>query len=172
MERRVFLGIVGLLATLLAGGLSVGTAHAAPHRYAMVVRVLGNTAFDLAHVGADQAAKQIGDTQIIFVGPTTELAEGQVEIINSLIAQHVDAIMITANDATALVPALKRAMAAGIPVISFDQSLNSAGRIMHMAAANNQIIAEGPVKIAKKLIGSGEVAIISGEADSTSQNAW
>lgn len=172
MKRRSFLAMAGALASAIALGAAASPASAATHRYAMVVRVLGNTAFDLAHMGAEEAAKQIGDTEIIFVGPTTESAEGQIQIINSLIAQHVDAIMITANDATALVPALKRAMAAGIPVISFDQSLDPAGRIVHIAAANDQIIAEGPMKIAKNLIGSGEVGIISGEANSTSQNAW
>jgi rhamnose transport system substrate-binding protein len=173
MRRRGFLAAVAMVAaTMFMSAAFAPPAEAAARRYAMVVRVLGNTAFDLAHMGAEEAAKQLGDVEIIFVGPTTESAEGQIEIINSLIAQHVDAIMITANDATALVPALKRAMAAGIPVISWDQALDPAGRVMHLAAANDQIIAEGPLKIAKRLVGTGEVAIISGEANSTSQNAW
>ena len=62
-------------------------------------------------------------------GPTDPTAEGQIEVINSLIAQGVDAIAISANDPDALVPALKRAMDRGITVISWD-SANSSKKIM------------------------------------------
>ena len=163
----------GLIALSILGLTTLaGTVHAQDKRYALVVRTLGNTAFDLADIGAQEAAKELGDTEVIFVGPTDGSAEGQIQIINSLIAQRVDAIMISANDATALVPSLKRAMSSGIPVISFDQGLATEGRIMHLAASNGEIIAKGPLDIALRLVGEGEVGIVSGAANSTAQNAW
>ena len=39
----------------------------------------------------------------IRAGPTSTTAEGQIEVINSLIAQQVDAIAVSANDTDALV---------------------------------------------------------------------
>ena len=39
----------------------------------------------------------------------------QIEVINSLIAQNVNAIAVSANDTDALVPALKKAMSAASP---------------------------------------------------------
>ena len=36
-------------------------------------------------------------------GPATPTAEGQLETLNSLIAQHLDAIAVSANDPDALV---------------------------------------------------------------------
>ncbi len=45
---------------------------------------------------------------MIYTGPTTASAEGQIEIINSLIAQNVNAIAISANDADALVRPSRR----------------------------------------------------------------
>jgi hypothetical protein len=47
---------------------------------------------------------ELGDVEIIYTGPTDTTAEGQIEVINSLIAQGVDAIAISANDPDALVP--------------------------------------------------------------------
>ena len=54
----------------------------------------------------DEAAKEL-DAEVIFIGPTTPTAEGQIETLNSLIAQRVDAIAISANDPDALVPTLQ-----------------------------------------------------------------
>ena len=47
--------------------------------------------------------------EVIFTGPTTPTAEGQIEVLNALIAQRVDAIAVSANDPDALVPTLKKA---------------------------------------------------------------
>ncbi len=161
------LGIV--LAVLNVGQIS--HAQAKP-RYAMLVRVLGNTAFELARVGAQEAADELG-VELIFTGPTENTAEGQIQLINSLIAQRVDAIMISANDATALTPALQRAAQRGITVVSWDQDLDPAARRLHIAASTNELIALGPLKIINDLIGGqGEVGVISGPANSTTQNEW
>ena len=141
-------------------------------RYAMLVRVLGNTAFELARVGAKEAAKELG-VELIFTGPTENTAEGQVALINSLIAQHVDAIMLTANDETALTPSLNRAAQRGIKVVTWDQDTEFAARSLSIAAATNAQIALGPAKIALRIAdGSGDVGIISGPASSTTQNDW
>lgn len=171
MNTRNFVGRLltsGVAALVLLAATQAATA--AP-RYAMLVRVLGNTAFELAHIGAEEAAKELG-IDLIYTGPTENSAEGQIAQIDSLIAQHVDAIMITANDQTALLPALQRAQQRGIKVVSWDQDLNAEGRSLFVAESSNHLIALGPLKIAKNLIGTGEIGVISGAADSTTQNDW
>ena len=97
-------------------------------KIALVVKSLGNGFFDAANKGAQEAAKELGDVEIIYTGPTKATAEGQIEVINSLIAQKVNAIAISANDADALVPALKKAMERGITVISWDSGVAPEGR--------------------------------------------
>ena len=59
---------------------------------------------------------------MIFTGPTTPTAEGQIEVLNALISQRVDAIAVSANDPDALVPTLSKAMQRGIKVISYDSA--------------------------------------------------
>jgi rhamnose transport system substrate-binding protein len=171
------LKIKKILLAATAVGLLLGVAGCEKKhektRIAMVVKNLGNGFFDAAHQGADEAAKQIGNVEVIYTGPTTPSAEGQIEIINSLISQKVDAIVISANDPNALVPIAKKAMARGIKVISFDSGLAPEGRQMQLDPSNAELIGEKQVRMAAGEIGNaGEIAILSASAQATNQNIW
>jgi rhamnose transport system substrate-binding protein len=170
----VAVAAVGALATLAACS-DKKPEQTGPQktRIAMVVKSLGNGFFDAAHTGADEAAKQIGGVEVIYTGPTTPSAEGQIEIINSLISQKVDAIVISANDPNALVPITKKAMQRGIKVISFDSGVAQEGRQMQLNPSNAQLIGEKQIQMAANEIGgAGEIAILSASAQATNQNTW
>lgn len=155
--------------------LSLGLAgpSAAADKIALVVKSLGNGFFDAAHQGAQEAAKELKDVEIVYTGPAKPTAEGQIEILNSLIAQNVKAIVISANDPDALVPVTKKAMARGIKVISFDSAVRKDGRLMHLAPSNNVLIGEKLVKMAEQVAGkTGEIAVLSATAQATNQNTW
>ena len=120
-----------------------------------------------------EAAKELGDVEVIYTGPTTATAEGQIEIINSLIAQKVNAIAISANDPDALVPALKKAMERGITVISWDSGVAPEGRQMHLNPSDTNLIGETIIKLAADYLPEGgDVAILSASSTATNQNAW
>lgn len=162
------------LTTALAGILVASAAQAADVKIALVVKSLGNGFFDAAHKGADEAAKQIGNVEIIYTGPTTTTAEAQIDVINSLISQKVDAIAVSANDKDALVPALKKAMQRGIKVISWDSGVAPAGRMLHLNPSSNELIGNMCLKLAADALpgGKGDVAILSATATATNQNTW
>jgi len=158
---------------VLAGASGCAEKKPEKTRIAMVVKNLGNGFFDAAHAGADEAAKQLGNVEVIYTGPTTPSAEGQIEIINSLISQKVDAIVISANDPNALVPIAKKAMARGIKVVSFDSGLAQEGRQMQLNPSNAALIGEKQIQMAADEIGgAGEIAILSASAQATNQNIW
>jgi rhamnose transport system substrate-binding protein len=160
------------LTTALAVGFIAAPASAA-ERIALVVKSLGNGFFDAAAKGAEEAAKELGDIEVIYTGPTSATAEGQIEIINSLIAQQVDAIAISANDPDALVPALKKAMERGIKVISWDSGVAAEGRMMHLNPSDTGLIGETIIKLAADYLPEGgDVAILSASSTATNQNAW
>ena len=161
-------------AVMLAACLSAGTAAAEDkYRVAMVVKNLGNGFFDAAHQGGEEAAKQLGDVELIYTGPTKPTAEGQVEIINSLIAQKVNAIVISANDPDALIPVCKKAAQRGITVLSFDSGVAKAGRVFQINPSNPELIGLKQLQMAAKTIGGkGEIAILSATAQATNQNTW
>ena len=147
--------------------------NAADTRIALVVKSLGNGFFDAAAKGAEQAAAELGGIEIIYTGPTSATAEGQIEIINALIAQQVDAIAISANDPDALVPALKKAMDRGIAVISWDSGVAAEGRQMHLNPSDTALIGETIFKLAADYLpDGGQVAILSASSTAANQNSW
>ncbi|KHT64422.1 ABC transporter substrate-binding protein [Photobacterium gaetbulicola] len=157
--------------------LATGIAQAAEIRVGLVVKSLGNGFFEAAHEGAKEAAAELGDVSIIYTGPVTPTAEGQIEIINSLIAQRVDAIAISANDTDALVPVLRRAQQRGIKVVSFDSGVAPAGRAVHLNPSSNELIGQMNVELAEvalQVTGSkkGDIAVLSATPTATNQNIW
>lgn len=151
----------------------MATPAMAADKIALVVKALGIGFFDATHQGALEAAKELGDVEIIYTGPAKATAEGQIEIINSLIAQNVKAIVISANDPDALVPVTKKAMQRGIKVMSFDSGIRKDGRALHLAPSNNALIGEKLVKMSEQVVGkTGEIAVLSATAQATNQNTW
>lgn len=172
MQRRTFNKLaVGV--TLIASLMGTSAMAQDKMRIALVVKALGIGFFEAANKGAEEAAKELGDVEIIYTGPTDTTAEGQIEVINSLIAQGVDAIAISANDPDAVAPALKKAMERGITVISWDSGVAQDGRQMHLNPSSSALIGNMIIKLAAdNLPDGGDVAILSATATSTNQNTW
>lgn len=172
MSVRSILVAAASAALLVACGKS-GPEGPARTRVGIVAKSLGNGFFDAVHRGADEAGRELG-AEVIFVGPTTPTAEGQIETLNSLIAQRVDAIAVSANDPDALVPTLRKALDRGIKVVSYDSAVAAAGRNAHLAPSSDQLIGETVVALAAELApqGAGKIAVVSATPTSTNQNSW
>ncbi len=175
-DRRQFLktlstGLVaGAASTALSGPVF---AQQKKLRIAMVVKVLGISYFDVTRDGGQLAANDLGDVELTYTGPTAATVEQQIAVLDTLIAQKVDAIVISANDQAALVPTTKKAMQRGITVVSFDSGIVPEGRVMHVNAPHDDLIGANDVRmISKTLGGEGEVAILSATSQATNQNIW
>ena len=165
--------LLKVLAATTAVAVLLASPAFAQTRIALVVKSLGNGFFDAANKGAQEAATELGDIEVIYTGPTAATAEAQIEVVNSLIAQQVDAIAISANDPDALVPALQRAMQRGIKVISFDSGVAPEGRQIHLNPSDTNLIGETIIKLAADYLpDGGDVAILSAASTATNQNAW
>ena len=169
ISRRLF-GGTAMTALILAGSMAQAQDDV---RIALVVKALGIGFFEAAAEGAQEAAEELGNVEVIYTGPTDTTAEGQIEVINALIAQQVDAIAVSANDTDALVPALKRAMDRGITVISWDSGVAAEGRELHLNPSSNPLIGNMIIKLAADhLPDGGDVAVLSASATATNQNTW
>jgi rhamnose transport system substrate-binding protein len=148
-------------------------APAANMTFVLVPKNLGNPYFDTANKGAQDAAKELGVT-VLYQGPSTADAPQQIQLINSLIAQKVSGLAISADDSDALVPTGKDAMAAGIPVVSFDSAIGKDGRVLHINQAVTQDIGAVEIKMALDETGpdGGKIAILSATSTAPNQNAW
>jgi rhamnose transport system substrate-binding protein len=173
LNRRLVLQWMGGVAAVAGVGPVTPVLAADRLRIAMVVKALGIGFFDACRDGGQEAAKELGNVDLIYTGPTKTTAEEQIAVIDALIAQKVDAIAISANDPNALVPVCKKAMSRGIKVISFDSGVAPEGRIMHLNPSNNALIGSKCVQMMAKTIKSeGEFAILSATAQATNQNIW
>lgn len=150
------------------------TAPAAASKvYVLVPKNLGNPYFDTANKGAQAAAKELGVT-VNYQGSATADATQEIQLLNSLIAQKVSGLAVSANDSDALMPVGKAAMAAGIPVVSWDAAIAPGGRTVHINQAEAQGIADVQIKMALDLTGpdGGKIAILSAAATAPNQNQW
>lgn len=146
---------------------------AGPLTFVLVPKNLGNPYFDTANVGAQEAAGELGVT-VLYQGSAAADATQQIQLINSLIAQRVSGLAISANDEDALVPTGREAMDAGIPVVSWDSAIGRDGRVLHINQAVLQDIGEIQIQMASDLAGpdGGQIAILSATSTAPNQNAW
>ncbi len=110
--------------------------------------------------GAMAAGKELG-VDVLWNGPSAETEYSrQIQIVDSMVARHVDGIAIAAAERKALVQAVERATGAGIPVTVFDSGLDSE-KYMTFVATNN---VEGGKMAARELArligGEGNVALL------------
>ncbi|MCL2410199.1 MAG: rhamnose ABC transporter substrate-binding protein [Treponema sp.] len=140
--------------------------------HAMIAKSTGNPYMDRMLSGFEDAITAQGGIAITRA-PALPTAEGQIQIIDQLIAQRVASIGIAANDFDALEPALARAMNQGIKVYSLDSAVNPASRNVHVNQADTQAIGRTLIEAVYYLTGgAGEFAILSATSTASNQNAW
>ncbi|WP_116142067.1 rhamnose ABC transporter substrate-binding protein [Trinickia diaoshuihuensis] len=158
--------LFGLASTAGAAGIKDGL------KVAFVPKQINNPYEVTADNGGLAAIKEFkGDGKV--VGPSDAGASSQVQYINTLTTQHVDAIVIAANDPNAVVPYLKRAMERGIKVVTFDSDTAPAGRQVFVNQTNAENIGRAQIQLTAGMIGNeGEFAILSATPNATNQNTW
>jgi len=138
------------------------------YTFAMVTHETpGDTFWDRIRAGAEQAAKDTGSTLKYSADPD---AAKQAVLIQNAIDSKVDGIATTLVTPDALIPTVKKAVAAGIPVDSFNSGLDyfqQAGALTHFSSderlagqeAGKRMKAAGATKILCTIQQAGSVAL-------------
>jgi len=133
---------------------------------------LGNPYFDVTARGGEAAVKDFGG-KFDQVGPQEATPDGQVQYINTAAQQGINALVVSANDPTAICDALDQARDAGTKIVTFDSDTDPECRDVYISQATSEGIAKAQVDMMAEQIGdAGEVAILSATANATNQNAW
>jgi rhamnose transport system substrate-binding protein len=141
-------------------------------KIAFLPKQVNNPYFTVSDNGGKKAVEELKG-EFKRVGPSEATASSQVSYINTLISQRQDAIVISANDPNAVVPALKKAKAQGINVVSYDSDTAPAGRDVFINQARAEDIGRSQVQLLAKQIGKqGQIAILSATPNATNQNTW
>jgi len=138
---------------------------------ATVVKVDGIAWFDRMRVGVEQFGKDQGhDTWMI--GPSQADAAAQVQLVESLIAQGVDAICIVPFSVEAVEPVLQKARNQGIVVISHEAS-NLQNMDYDIEAFDNHAYGAKLMEVlGRQMGGEGKYVATVGSLTSQSQNEW
>jgi ribose transport system substrate-binding protein len=125
-----------------------------------------------AHAGAVKAAREEGNVDIIWNGPATESDfSGQLQIVENMINQHVDAIALAPIDRRALANAVDRAAAVGIPVIIWDSPVAPNSFVAQIATDNYAAGQLGAERMGAILNGKGKIVEVAAQPGSASSTA-
>lgn len=120
--------------------MSVGCFSSASKkiRIAVIPKGTSHEFWKSVHYGAEQAAEELGDVEIIWRGPVVESDTGsQIEVVKSMITMQVDGIVLAPNQKGGLVDAVDEAIAEEIPVVIFDSGLDPGPEIVSYIATDN-----------------------------------
>jgi ribose transport system substrate-binding protein len=165
--RREVLGTLAVGAPALAlssscGGRDEGGgAGARKYRFAVMPKALDLPVFSYAKVGAERAAKQLGNVETMWRAPETADALKQKEILESFITQGVDGIAISCINGDLVTETINKAMDQGIPVVCWDSDAPKSKRICFWGVddfKSGGIMAD---EAAKLVNGQGKVAMIT-----------
>jgi ribose transport system substrate-binding protein len=130
-------------------------------RFAIIPKALHIPVFDYARTGAERAAKSIGGIEVIWRGPESTDEIRQKEILESFIAQRVDGIAVSCLNGDLLTDAIDRAVASGIPVVTWDSDAPKSKRLAFYGVNDVEGGRALGAGLAKLLGGRGRVAIIT-----------
>jgi simple sugar transport system substrate-binding protein len=183
MKINMKSGLTGAVVVTLFAGLAACSSGGAPsnapaasgggggdsgYTFAMITHETpGDTFWDRIKAGANQAAKDTGSTLKYSSDP---VASNQATLIQNAIDSKVDGIATTLVTPEALIPTVKKAVAAGIPVDSFNSGTDfyqQAGSLVHFASderlggqgAGKRAAADGATKILCTIQQTGSVAL-------------
>jgi simple sugar transport system substrate-binding protein len=162
------------MACLLATGsaLAVGApASAQDKSIATVVKIAGIQWFNRMEEGVKQYAADTG-INAFQVGPAQADPQQQAALLEDMIAQGVSAIAVVPMSPEAIEPVLKRAMDAGIVVISHEAASQQNVNYDIEAFKNEDFGANLMEQMATCMGGEGEYAVFVGSLTSQTHNQW
>jgi ribose transport system substrate-binding protein len=107
------------------------------------------------------AAGRDFNLEVLWNGPAQETEYSrQIQIVDSMVAQHVDGLAVAAAERQALAGSVERAIAAGIPVTIFDSGLDITDYMTYVATDNYAAGQMGARKLAELLHSRGQVAMM------------
>lgn len=156
MSRTVLVSMALILSLALAAPALAATKVT----MGLAISTLNNPFFVELKEGAEAAARKLG-VDLVVVDAQND-ANRQLASIENLIQKRVSVILVNPTDSAAVVPAIRAANKAGIPVITVDRGASGGEVATHIASDNvagGRMAAEYVVKL---LGGKGRVVELEG----------
>lgn len=134
------------------------------YKIGVVLMSLNSDYWKTHMAGSKKAAEDLG-IKVEVLGPTEEtLYEDQVKMVEDLISSDVDGLVVAPSLPEAMLPALEKAEAAGIPVALADANVNEFdSRITFIGTENYDAASQGGEFISDQLDDGDKVLIVRGQ---------
>jgi len=147
--------------------LSIQAQPKKSYTLGLVAKSQGNPVFQAARVGAEQAAKDLGQKYSVTIKvdwrtPNEEDAQKQAEAIEQLVLAGADGIAVSCSDANKLTDAINSAVKNGVPVATFDSDAPASKRFVTFGVDDVKCGEQVMDELAKIMGGTGVVAILAG----------
>ncbi|MGA2893972.1 MAG: sugar ABC transporter substrate-binding protein [Xanthobacteraceae bacterium] len=152
--------VTGLAAAVAV--LAAGAGFAANETIAVFTKNLTNPYFQAVRVGAEAAAKTLGVKIDQYIPTKPDSIPEQLSQVEDVIVKKPDAIVFIPVDYKALVPAVEKINAAGIPVVNITDR-SAGGEFVSFVGANDYGIGLATATdLLKAMGGKGNVIILEG----------
>jgi len=140
-------------------------AQAAGGEIAVIVKTANSNYWQNVQKGATAAMADAKGYTMTFQGPAAESAiADEVNMVENAVNRHVAGIVLAPSDPDALVPAMKKAWEAHIPVVLIDSTVSDAGKQYYQSFLSTDNVKAGEL-CAKAMIDrvgqTGKVAVMS-----------
>ena len=140
-------------------------AQAAGGEIAVIVKTVNSNYWQNVQKGATAAMANAKGYTMTFQGPAAESAiADEVNMVENAVNRHVAGIVLAPSDPDALVPAMKKAWEAHIPVVLIDSTVSDAGKQYYQSFLSTDNAKAGEL-CAKAMIDrvgqTGKVAVMS-----------
>lgn len=150
--------------------LCLSSVAFAKYKIAFVPKLIGIPYFNAMEEGGKKAAADL-DVEFIYTGPVTADVAKQIEIVDNLITQGVNAIAVAPNDPAAIAPVLRKAKEKGIVVMTSDTDGDFRDLFVNQAL-QDEIGYTTMDELAKAMGEEGEFAIVSCGPTAWNLNTW
>jgi ribose transport system substrate-binding protein len=134
---------------------------------AWIPKALNNPVFEIGRDGAFKKAEELTaetgtEVTVEYVGSVASDATEQARVVEDVIARGVDAIGISCNDPTACEDPINKAVAAGIPVMTWDSDSPESDRFTYLGVDNYQGGRAAAELLVRFMGEEGKVALLTG----------
>jgi ribose transport system substrate-binding protein len=152
--------VISVTAVLTA--LFSNTAFANSETIAVFTKNLTNPYFQAIRVGTETAAKTLGVKVIQYIPTKPDSIPEQLSQVEDVIVKKPDAIVFIPVDYKALVPAVEKINAAGIPVLNLAERSAGGNFVAFVGADDYSIGLAVARRLLKAIGGKGNVIILEG----------
>lgn len=163
MRFKALFGLALIVALLLTSSVGYAAAKkpfegSAKEEYYMVTFVSGIEYWRGCFKGMEEAAKLLG-VKAIYTGAPQADVNQEVTVLEQVIAKRPAGIAVTCANPDALRAAIDKAIAAGIPTVTFDADSPQSRRYTYLGTSNYNAGATAARYLGRLIGGRGKVAV-------------